>query len=349
MKNIFKKIPCIILSTLIALSLILGGCGSKTPSQNKTDKTASITVTDGLGRKIELKEPAKRVLTNYIIPVHMMFVLGTGDRLVAANAKGTTDNPLFKALSPNIVNTVDFKNKKFFNVESALALKPDLVLLNSSYKDIIDNAESHGLKVFAINAEDINGLKSTMENLGKALGKEKESKDFCDYYDSVISMIKKDAEGIQDKDKPVVYMAGSDLYSTAAKDMYQHSIIELAGGKNAGAELSGGWVKVSAEQIIKWNPDIILLPQYCSAKPADVLSNPALKGVNAVKNKKVYLFPSKLCAWDFPSPQAILGIEWLAVKINPQSFKDIDINKEADRFFNKFYGKNYSDFGEKLD
>lgn len=334
---------------LIVLSLVIGGCKSKAPSSNETKKTASVTVTDGLGRKIELNQPAKRILTNYIIPVHMLFALGAGDRLVAANAKGTTDNPLFKSLNPNIVNTTDFKNKKYFNVESALALKPDLVLLNSSYKDIIDNAEKHGMKVFAINAENIDDLKSTMQNLGKALGKEKEAAAFCDYYDSVINNIKKDAENIKDKDKPVIYMAGSDLYSTAAKDMYQHSIIELVGGKNAGAELSGGWVKVSAEQIIKWNPDIILLPQYCSAKPADVLNNPALKGVNAVKNKKVYLFPSKLCAWDYPSPQAILGIEWLAVKANPQSFKDLDINKEADKFFNKFYGKSYSEFGGKLE
>lgn len=87
--------------------------------------------------------------------------------------------------------------------------------------------------------------------------------------------------------------------------MYQNSIIELVGGKNAGTYLSGGWVKVSAEQIIKWDPDIILLAQYCDVKPIDVLNNKSLQGVKAVKNKYIY-FLQKFVLGIFLRPKQFL-------------------------------------------
>lgn len=350
MKNIsIKKKLSFALFFILSMTILFSGCGSSTVSTKKVSDTPSIVFTDGLGRKIQLDKPAERVLTNYIIPAHMMFVLGAGDRIIGADKKGTAGNPLFKALSPKISDIADFKNKNYFNVEEALALKPDLVLINYSSKNLIDDAEKHGLKVFAIKAETIDDLKDTVKNLGIALGKEKEATSFGEYYDTVINSIKKNSENIKDSDKPTVYIAGNDLYSTASKDMYQHSIIELVGGKNAGAGLSGGWVKVSAEQIIKWDPDIILLTQYCGVKPIDVLNNSSLQGVKAVKNKKVYLFPSKICPLDFPSPQAVIGIEWLSLKVNPDKFSNLNINDEADKFYNKFYGKTFTEFGEKFD
>lgn len=350
MKNkVIRKNLSISLFLILSITILFSGCQSNEVSTKKVSKATSIVFTDGLGRKIELDKPAERVLTNYLIPAHMMFVLGSGDKIIGSDKKGTSSNPLFKALNPKISDIADFKNKNYFNIEEALSLKPDLVLINYSSKNLIDDAEKHGFKVFAVKAETIDDLKDTVKNLGIALGKEKEAISFGEYYDTVINNIKKNTGNIKESDKPTVYIAGSNLYSTASKDMYQNSIIELVGGKNAGAYLSGGWVKVSAEQIIKWDPDIILLAQYCDVKPIDVLNNKSLQGVKAVKNKKVYLFPSKICPWDFPSPQAILGIEWLSLKVNPDKSNNFNIEDDANKFYNKFYGKSFTEFGEKFD
>lgn len=64
----------------------------------------------------------------------MMFVLGSGDKIIGSDKKGTSSNPLFKALNPKISDIADFKNKNYFNIEEALSLKPDLVLINYSSK-----------------------------------------------------------------------------------------------------------------------------------------------------------------------------------------------------------------------
>lgn len=339
-----KVIFCLFISICLIIVLI-SGCKKNSQVASTQNNNEKIIVKDGLGRNIEISKKVDRVLTNYTIPAHMLLALGAQDKLIGAD-NGSINNPLFKKVKPNISNSTDFKNKNSFSIEAGLALNPDLVLITAKNKKLIDDIESHGMKVFAIQAENIEELKNTMLNLGKALGKDKEASEFLSYYDITIDNIKNTTSKIKDSDKPKVYIAGSDLFSTCGKDMYQHSIIEFTGGKNVGSELSGGWVKVSPEQIIKWNPDIILLTQYSGVKVEDILKNNALQGINAVKNKNVFLFPSKVCAWDFPSPQAVLGIEWLAVKTHPSLFKNLDMEKEADKFFKKFYNINFNELGE---
>ena len=137
--------------------------------------------------------------------------------------------------------------------------------------------------------------------------------------------------------------------------MYQHFIINLAGGRNVSANEKGeatpghGWLKISPEQLIKWNPDLIIVTQYASGiTPEQILADERLRGINAIKNKQVFWFPSKLNSWDNPTPQAVLGIKWLAKKIHPDKFRNIDIEKEANNFFTMFYGKTFTELGGSL-
>ena len=278
----------------------------------------------------------------------MICTLGAQKALVGADGN-TLKNPIVTSLLPNSKDLPDFKNKNTFNIEQGIALKPDLVLITAANKKLVDDIEKHGLKVFAIKAENLDQLKSTMTNLGMVLGKEKEAASFNDYYTKKIYFVKDKLKDVNQKDKPKVYIAGSDMYSTAGKDMFQNSLIDLCGGINVASSLSGGWSKISPEQLIQWNPDEIILTQYCGVKPADVLSNPSLKDINAVKNKKVYLIPSKISPWDMPCPQTILGIMWLSQKLNPEVFKDTNITKEADSFYEKFYGTTYTKLGGNVD
>lgn len=342
MKKISK-----VLSMLFILILTFTGCGSTFASQGSS-ANKKVVVTDGLGRTIELSKPAERVLTNYTIPVQMLCTLGAQNTLLGAD--GTTlKNPLVNALMPNAKELPDFKNKNTFNMEEGIALKPDIVLLTAANKKQIDDVESHGMKVFAINAESLDQLKTTMTNLGILVGKEKEASAFNDYYAEKIAYVKDKLKNTDPSKKQKVYIAGSDMYSTAGSDMFQNNLIDLCGGINVSSDLKGGWVKVSPEQIIKWNPDVIILTQYSGVKVQDVLNNAGLKSVNAVKNKKVYLIPSKISAWDLPCPQTALGIEWLSQKLNPETFKDLDMVKETDGFYQKFYNTTFTKLGGTID
>lgn len=343
-----KKISRLLIPLFLTVSTLLGCSSNATNANNSAKDNKKIILTDGLGRKIELSKPAEKVLTNYTVPVHMIFTLGGQDTLIGADG-GSLKNPLISSMKPGSQKLPDFKNKNTFNIEQAIALNPDLVLINAKSKKLIDDAEKHNLKVFAVNAESIDQLQSTMKNLGMALGKEDKADEFIKYYTQKIDFVKNKVKTVDQKNRPKVYIAGSDMFSTAGKDMFQNSMVELCGGTNVSSSLNGGWVKISLEQLLQWNPDVIVLTQYCGVKPEDVLNNPNLKNLNAVKNKKVYLFPSKISSWDMPCPQTILGILWLSKKINPEVFKDVNLQKEADDFYKQFYNSSFTKFGETID
>lgn len=64
--------------------------------------------------------------------------------------------------------------------------------------------------------------------------------------------------------------------------------------------------------------------------------------IDAVKHHRVYLMPEYAKAWGYPMPEAVgLGELWMAKKLYPQRFSDIDINKEVNRWYLRFYGTHY--------
>ncbi|NMM63130.1 ABC transporter substrate-binding protein [Clostridium sp. P21] len=344
-----KKISKVLILLLIVFTF--GACGKTTTTTSTTssDNSKKITVTDGLGRKIELSKPAEKVLSNYAVATQILCTLGEQNNILGPDGKAI-QNPLGYSPKTGASKSSATKGANELNVEQVVAAKPDLVVIQKKSKQIVPNLEKANIKVFVVNAEGLDELKSTVKNLGIATGKEKRADEFMDYYTQKLDFINNKIKTVDQKNKPKVYMAGGSMYLTPGKNMFQNSLIELGGGINVAGSLSSAkWNEVSAEQVIGWNPDIIILTQYCGVKPQDVLNNAGLKDINAVKNKKVYLMPSKMSSWDMPCPQTILGVMWLGTKTNPEVFKDTNITKEVDDFYQKFYGTTYTKLGGTLD
>ena len=71
--------------------------------------------------------------------------------------------------------------------------------------------------------------------------------------------------------------------------MYQNSLIELAGGVNAAADLmDNGWADISYEQLITYNPEVIVVIPEAEYTKEDVLKDGQLAGTAAVQNGRVY-------------------------------------------------------------
>ena len=107
-------------------------------------------------------------------------------------------------------------------------------------------------------------------------------------------------------EKPSTVVQGGGVYASA-------STIEMGGGANVAAELTDTyWAEVSYEQILEWNPQVIIIVPEASYTKEDVLADAQLAEVDAVKNKQVYEMPSAFEAWDSPVPSAMLGSLWMA-------------------------------------
>lgn len=328
---------------LVMLTLLSSVCVG---AQDAKKSTEDIVVVDGLGREIRLQEPAKRVYNSYGIAATMVYALGAQDKLVGLDPE-TKEKAVFVAWPT--------RGRGGFNIEDVIALDADFVLVSAGNRDLIENIEAHGINVFGVAAEDLDQLTDSMINLGKAFGKEDRAELFVAYYNDMIEKLRSRTDKLAAEERPGVYLAGSSLLSTCGKEMYQHHLIELAGGRNVAASDDGlapaqRWAEVSPEQIVKWNPDIIVVVQYVAdTTPEQILADKRFAGVDAVKNGQVFWVPSNLIPWDYPSPQAILGIEWLAKKLHPDLFGDLDVINEADEFFNMLYGMTYSELGGVLD
>jgi len=79
----------------------------------------------------------------------------------------------------------------------------------------------------------------------------------------------------------------------------------------------------------------------------EINQQPAWQAVDAVKNHRVYLMPEYAKAWGYPMPEALaLGELWMAKKLYPDKFRDIDMQKKADEWYQRFYRTHYTGSNE---
>ena len=104
----------------------------------------------------------------------------------------------------------------------------------------------------------------------------------------------------------------------------------------------GRLVQVSMEQILAWNPEVIITidPLFYRS----VLDDPVWQPVQAVKDKRVYMAPVLPFGWiDFPpSVNRLIGLKWLGSVLYPELFPE-DLHETTRAFFKLFYHLELSD------
>ena len=120
--------------------------------------------------------------------------------------------------------------------------------------------------------------------------------------------------------------------------------IKTAGGLNAvGNDVSGNFKSVTLEQIITWDPDVIIVGKVGDVEL--IMNDPAWAVLKAVKNGNVYLNPAGVFAWDRYGVEEALQIQWTAQLLYPELFEgeDFDISEEVKYFYTTFFNYNLSD------
>ena len=173
--------------------------------------------------------------------------------------------------------------------------------------------------------------------IASACGVPKAAEELVSYYDAKMKVL----EGmVADAEKPTVYMGGNSSYlTTAPAEMYQSSLITLAGGVNVGASLEGNyWTEVSYESLLAYNPDVIVIPSGADYTAEDIKNDAQLSALRAVQNGSVYTMPSGIEEWDSPIPSGILGAMWLTSVLHPDRYSAETFVSDATFFYETFYG-----------
>lgn len=315
-------------------------------STTATEETtaAAITVTDAAGRVVTLQEPAKRIVSGYYITSSMLIALGLKDKVVGIEAKASS-RPIYKLAAPGFLDLPNVGTAKEFSLETCASLSPDLVILPMKLSEQADILAGMGIAAMVVNPESAKELSETIENIAKLTGAESQADKLLTYYEEKTAELRKRAEDgkeqlkAQNKTQPKVYVAGTaSVLRAATGQMYQNDLIEMAGGINAASDLTDkGWTNISYENLLVYNPDIILVIADAEYTKEEVLTDAQLKNVKAVEDGAVYEMPSSFEAWDSPVTSGILGGMYLSSIVNPEQYSFDEFKSDAAGFYKEFY------------
>ena len=343
MKNRFRSLGRII---CIGLCLVLSGCNNN----QKGDAGQTVTVVDQLGRTVTVPKNPKRIVALHHFGGKVVFALGAQDLLVdqalyhlESVAMARLD-PIFAA-KPKLIQGHDINN------EEMVALRPDLAIAYTSFDPSeMEQLENAGITVLAIKGETLEESFEGVRLVAKVLGREQRGEQYIADCQKFCRLVTERTAAIPPEQRLKVMFSGpKNIFSVATGDMLQDTLLTMAGGRHVASELSGFWATVSPEQVAAWNPDVIFLGSSLATYGAGALiDNDMLSTVKAVKDRRVYVFPSNIGWWDYPAPHCVLGLVWAAQTLYPDRFRDVDMRAEADEFYRKYLGYSYTALGGQL-
>lgn len=234
------------------------------------------------------------------------------------------------------------------NLEAVLAMKPDIIIdvgtVDPTYASLADRVqEQTGIPYVLIDGS-FAGTSDTLKKAGDLLGKQADAEKLAAYAQSAIERLNAIVADIPADKRPRVYYGrGPDGLETGLAGSINTEVLGAVGAVNvAEAAGSGGLANVSLEQILSWNPEIIL--NLDKKFQASVMQDQAWSGINAVKDNKVYRAPASPFGW-FDSPPGInriMGVSWLTHVLYPDKAKS-DLRAEVKDFYKLFYHVDVSD------
>jgi len=210
------------------------------------------------------------------------------------------------------------------NVESILALKPDVVVQwGDRGPGITAPMENAGLKVAGLTYGRQEDLTAWITIFATMLGKPERGRAMLTEINSRLEKAKALAATRPAPGPRILYfLQFADSLKVATTKSYNDFYIKLVGAQNPAATISGapsgGLVAVDKEQVLTWDPEIVLLGNFDAATPADMYANPVWKNLSAVRSRRVYKVPLGGYRWDPPGQESPLMWQWLAQVAFPQ-------------------------------
>ena len=326
-----KIILCIL---ILALCTLVCTAASAVP-QNKTVKT----VTDMEGRTVEIPVPLQHVITVGSVPVQNSFLLGLNE---GASIMNNLPESFIKqgrwkyqyVFAPNIEGEPSIQTTNNLpNVEEIITMNPDVVFTMD--KPTVDMLDKSGVPVIYLSWVNDDDVKSLMKLLGEAYNKQDNADKYLQYFDDSVNRITTTAKKIPESERKKV------LYFSYKSMTVPHKIgdwwITKAGGISVSDEpRATESLQIEPEQINKWNPDIIIVstPDEIEA----ILKDEKLADVTAIKNKAVYIAPMGAHTWANRGIETPLTVMWAAKTFYPETFKDLNLEKETTDFYKTFFG-----------
>lgn len=229
------------------------------------------------------------------------------------------------------------------SLEALLALRPDLVLDAGMADATALSAQERvgvqtGLPCVLIHGR-LTEHAAQLREVAALLGVAERGAELAAYADDTLATAAAVRDQTPAAQRPRVYYGrGSDGLETGLDGSINLESIAVCGGINVAASAGrGGLARVSLEQLLAWDPEVIVTQDATFAHL--VRNDISWRTISAVRNGRVHCAPSQPFGWiDVPpSVNRLIGVHWLLAKLYPQHYGEHDLLAETERFYRLFY------------
>lgn len=359
-----RQLLALLICLVMSVSLLTGYSETKAATeeptqsaeQDATQETAETReITDMAGRKVTVPTAENIESVFSAGPVAAIFLyMVAPDKLLGWNYElNDVEKSIILDKYQDLPN---FGMGDAVNYEAVIAANPTIAINSGKINDAMVSdcdalSESLGIPVVAVDNE-LNNSAEAFRFMGELLGVEDHAEELAQYAEQVFTDINVLSDIPEEKKVSVYFGNGEDSLETAPRGSQHAQILDAINAVNvADLELGdGSRVQISAEQLLAWDPDVIVVngepkaDKSGSSAAEDILSNPDYASLKAVQDQKVYGTPNVPFSWvDRPAgPNRLIGMRWFSALIYPEYIK-CDINEEIHKFFDLFYHVDLSD------
>jgi len=245
---------------------------------------------DDSGRSLEILQAPGRIISLIPAATEQLYLLDAGDRIVGVTIY--CQRPSQAQTKEKVGTVIDV------NIEKIIELRPDLIIASplTDHKQI-RKLRGLGLRVETFDApKDFHGLCESFLTLSRIIGKKRKAEEVLERTKRKLEAVREGIEG--DAKARVFVQIGANPLFTADEGSFINDLIEYAGGINIAGDVNTGIF--SREEVIKRNPDIILIVTMGIIGEREKETWFRYKTISAVKNRRIFTVDSyRVCS---PTP-----------------------------------------------
>lgn len=314
----------ILLLAAFTMAVFVAACGQESSqSASTTDDTSDggggetaastfpVTVTDSLGRKVEIEERPEQIGSLAPSATETLFAVGAGNRVAGVTTAGDYPSEV-----ESIEKIGDYQQT---NTEKIASLGIDVIIqsFDGYTKEQAEDLEQKtGAKVVALNPTSVNEAIDSVSLIGKTVGNTEKAQVVEERLQSELNQLEQKLEGVSEP--TVFYEIGYDPLFTVGPGSFVQDAIQIARGKNVTADADQAYPQYSVEKLLQDDPEYYLAGASSGATVEAIKSRPPYSSLQAVQQDKVFVINDDLV--NRPGPRIVEGVREIAETLHPEAF-----------------------------
>ena len=352
----FRRMVCL-LAAICLMSL-----SALPAAAQEAEETGTVTITDHADRTVTVPTDPQRVVILDILPLPSVLTvfLGSADTILAMEpaSMNAAKNGILSELFPEVLNvSTDIMNGEDVNIESLMALDPQIVFYNAGNATLCEQLENAGLTAVGVSPtkwhyDCIVTYDQWLSLLGQIYPSVSIGTQVSDFSTAMYDKIQERTADIPEEERPRVlflFQYDENTMITSGSSFFGQWWCDASGAVNAANEVAAdnSNAAITMEQVYEWDPDVIIITNFTQTQPEDLYNNNIgdddWSTISAVVNQQVYKMPLGTYRTYTPGVDTPMTLEWLSTILYPELYPEFDLAEDVRSYYMDLYGVELTD------